>query len=106
MNTCKVVRRTSAAVAGLMWVAATAMTVESPDDANTNVVLLMVSLAAAAAAVAAMGELLARGSAEKVYDLAHEAGYAKGRQDAEAEFYGLLGGEGRGSVTYLPTAKV
>ena len=78
---CKTVRRTSGVAAVVLWLAAASLTFWTPGDSRTNEVLLLVSAAACFGVISAVGHLLAKGSAEKVWELGHQAGYEAARRE-------------------------
>lgn len=71
-------------MAGALWLSALGLVIFAPSsELVTQVVLLAVSAAAALGVIAGIGTLLAKGSAEKVYELGYDAGY----KAASAELY-------------------
>ena len=95
---CKTVRRASGVAAVVLWLAAAGLTWWSAGDSRTNDILLLVSAAACFGVISAVGHLLAKGSAEKVWELGYEAGY----QAAQKDLYDWPPKEG-GKVTMMST---
>lgn len=83
--TCKMARRGCAVLATMLWVAAVGVIATADHDGHTNIVLLLVALAAAASAVSGIGYFLSKGSSETVYQLGYEAGLRAGRREASDE---------------------
>lgn len=97
--TCRVVRRSSGAVAGVLWVAAAGLVAWLPSDAHTNKVMLIVAMAVSATVIAGVGYFLSKGSAEAVYRMGDRAGYQRAQLERwqEEEASGDTG-----NVTFLP----